>query len=111
MTIWRLVKIALWAVLALILIQFAISNRTPIMVGIWPIPYFLEIPAYSLLFAGIFIGLFMAALVTGWLRLQGFTKRRQLERQTKQMAADLTTSQELAHSAVQKNAVNQSKEQ
>ena len=69
MALWRFVKIALWGLLALFLIQFAISNRTPLMVGVWPFPYFVELPAYSLLFIGIFIGLFCAAMVTGWLRL------------------------------------------
>lgn len=94
---WIICRRLLWLVFALILILFAINNRQPIVLSVEPLGFMPPMPAYLLLFLGIFIGVVAAAGVTGWLRLQGFAKRRKAERRTDYLEGQVSALAEDAH--------------
>ncbi len=94
---WIICRRLLWLAFALILILFAINNRQPIVLSVEPLGFMPPMPAYLLLFLGIFIGVVAAAGVTGWLRLQGFAKRRKAERRTDYLEGQVSALAEDAH--------------
>lgn len=93
----NIVRRLLWAALALLLIFFSINNRQEITISLEPLGFLPPLPAYALLFAGIFIGLIAAAGVTGWLRLQGFAARRKAERRSQYLEGQVSALSEDAH--------------
>lgn len=97
----KVIRFILWGLMGLFLIWFAISNRTPVMLGLSWTTLFVEATVYSVFFAGILFGLVIAGTVTGWLRLKGFAARRQAERRAKALENDLDTLAEAAHTTVQ----------
>lgn len=95
--LWKILLRLMWVSLALLLIVFSINNRQPIVVSLEPLGFLPPLPAYALLFAGIFIGLAAAAGVTGWLRLQGFAARRKAERRSQYLENQVSALSEDAH--------------
>lgn len=95
--LWKFLRRLAWALLALVLIVFSVNNRQPITVSLEPIGFLPPMPAYVLVFVGIFIGLIAAAAVTGWLRLQGFAARRKAERRTQYLEGQVSALSEDAH--------------
>jgi len=76
-----LIRRLFWILLGVFLIFFSVNNRTAIDLVFEPFDFIVPgVPAFWLLFIGIFIGLILAATVTGWIRLKGFARRRQAER-------------------------------
>ncbi|UTW58924.1 LapA family protein [Kordiimonas sp. SCSIO 12603] len=75
-----LIRRLFWLLIGLALVFFAVNNRTMVQISFEPFWSGFSMPLYLLLFIGIFIGLLVSAFVTGWLRLEGFTKRRKAER-------------------------------
>jgi lipopolysaccharide assembly protein A len=80
-------RAAFWlvtAVAASVLVPFAVTNRAPVSLGLWPLPFLLETPVYLLvlltLLAGIIIG-----VAGAW--LAGHRLRRELRRQRRHVAA------------------------
>lgn len=94
---WKFLRRAAWFVFGVLLIMFAINNRQPVVLSLEPIGFTPPIPAYLILFLGIFIGLAAAAGVTGWLRLQGFARRRKAERRTSYLEGQVSALAEDAH--------------
>ncbi len=94
---WKFARRVCWIVFGLLLVWFAVSNRQPIILSLEPLGFLPAIPAYLLLFVGIFVGLFAAAGVTGWLRLKGFAKRRKAERRTDYLEGQVSALAEDAH--------------
>lgn len=92
-----LIRRIVWLVLGIALIIFAINNRQITEISLAPLPYALPVPVWTVLFAGIFIGLVIAALVTGWLRLKGFTERRKAERRADYLDSQVTAMAEDTH--------------
>ncbi len=50
--------------LAVVLIVFAVSNRGPIAINLWPVPVSVEIPLFILLFAVLTIGVVWGGVAT-----------------------------------------------
>lgn len=96
-SLWIFLKRVLWVLFAVLLIFFAVNNRQDIVISLEPFGYLAPMPAFWLLFAGIFIGLAAAASVTGWLRLQGFAKRRKAERRASYLEEQVSALAEDAH--------------
>lgn len=92
-----LIRRLLWLVGGIALVIFAVSNRQIIEISIAPLPYALSVPVWGVLFAGIFIGLIVSAFVTGWLRLQSFTKRRKAERRADYLDSQMSAMAEDTH--------------
>jgi len=94
-----LIRRLFWIFLGLALVFFSVNNRTPISLSFEPFDFSVPIPVYGLLFAGVFIGLLLAAGATGWLRLKGFAKRRKAERRATYLEDQVTALAEDAHKA------------
>lgn len=86
----RTVRLTLWILFSVFIIALAVLNRHT--VDVWLLPgSTLPLPLFLVFFAGIFVGLIAAALVTGWLRLKSFTSKRQAERSERRTLGELDT--------------------
>ncbi len=88
-----------WLLLAAALVIFSINNRSWLPLSFEPFGFSFELPVYGILFLGIFIGLLVAAGVTGWLRLKGLAARRQAERRAGYLEDQVSALSEDAHKA------------
>jgi len=77
---------------AAVLIPFALSNREPISLGLWPLPFFVDLPLYLLVLSLLLAGFVIGAAAT-W--IGGRRKRRELRRGRRRVEAlerELTTA-------------------
>lgn len=77
-----LINAILAAIVGLIVVLFAVSNRAAATVEIWPLPYQLSLPLYALILLAVLIG-FFAGLAAAW--LIGGARRREHRRLRKQL--------------------------
>jgi uncharacterized integral membrane protein len=89
----RILNSLLAVVVAVLVVLFAVSNRAPVVVEIWPFPYQLELGLYALILFAVFVG-FLAGLITAW--LTGGKRRRELKALRKE-TRDLQASLARAH--------------
>ncbi|WP_374762983.1 hypothetical protein [Yunchengibacter salinarum] len=85
-----------WLVLGVALVAFSVVNREAVPLAI-PFVGSLAVPLFLIFYAGIFFGLLVAGLITGWLRLKGFTRRRQAERRARHLEKQVGDLSEDAH--------------
>ena len=77
-------KIVLWILgtaIAMATISFAISNRIPVNIDVWPLPFKLTVDLYAIVFISI-LGGFVAGSMVAWLaglRLRRSVRRQKLE--------------------------------
>lgn len=95
--IWKFLRRLSWFVFAVLLIFFAVNNRQGVVLSLEPFGFLPPVPVFLIFFAGIFVGLIAAAGVTGWLRLEGFTKRRKAERRASYLEEQVSALSEDAH--------------
>jgi uncharacterized integral membrane protein len=92
-------KILWWVVLALValvLIFFAIANRQTVSLGFWPLPAAVELPLYLVVLGTLVIGFFAGQFVT-W--VGGWRWRREARRSRERIA---TLERELEAERVQR---------
>ena len=80
-------------VVAGILSLFAASNREPVSIGLWPLPYLVDAPVYLALFVALLIGLVVGA-AAAWIK--GRRHRRELRlcrRRNEALARELAATQ------------------
>ncbi|GHF13219.1 hypothetical protein GCM10017044_04000 [Kordiimonas sediminis] len=82
---------------ALVLVVFSVSNRSVVDIGFYPFDTLVALPVYLVLFAGIFLGLLVAASVSSYFRLRGFAQRRKAERRATELEKQVTEMSEDAH--------------
>lgn len=70
------------ALVALLVILFAVSNRQPVAVELWPFPYQLALSLYAVILLAVLLG-FIAGAIGLW--LVGAAKRRELRRLRRQV--------------------------
>jgi uncharacterized integral membrane protein len=85
------------AVVAVLLILFAVSNREVASVGLWPLPVTLELPLYIVVLGSLVIG-FLAGQVVTW--IGGWRWRREARRSRERIA---TLERELDAEREQRN--------
>ena len=76
-----------WAVIlivAAVLGLFATSNRDPVSLGLWPLPFLVGLPLYLVIFGAVIVG-FLTGLFAAW--AAGRHPRRQLRRCRKRSEA------------------------
>ena len=76
-----------WAatlVAAALLIPFAVSNRQPVSLGFWPLPFLVDLPLYLLVLLLLLVG-FVCGAAAIW--LAGGRKRRELRRRHRRVEA------------------------
>jgi uncharacterized integral membrane protein len=74
-----------------LLIPFAVSNRAPISLGLWPLPFLVDLPLYLLvlllLLVGFVIGVGVAWLAGGRTRRESRRRRRRVEALERELVA------------------------
>ena len=87
----RIVYQAVFLVVAIFLILFAVSNRETVSVGLWPLPFLADVPLYLLCFLtlsfGALIGVGAALITRGRDRRELRTRRRRIESLERELAA------------------------
>jgi len=71
-------------VIAIFLILFAVSNRDTVSVGLWPLPFLVDVPLYMLSFLSLAIGA-LIGVATAW--MTGHRKRRELSVRRRRIGA------------------------
>jgi len=97
----RIVYRAVFLVVAVFLILFAVSNRESVSVALWPLPFLADLPLYFLCFLSLVVGALIGSLAA-WIarrrdRRELRARRRQIEALERELTA--TQSQLDAHSA------------
>jgi uncharacterized integral membrane protein len=80
-------KLLFWVVIALVaavLALFAASNREAVALGLWPLPFVLDLPLYLAILAALLIG-FIAGALSAWLAAR--RRRREGRRRGRRIAA------------------------
>ncbi len=81
-------------VIGAVVILFAVSNRTPVTLDFWPLPFFLPTPLYLVVLAAAFLGFIFGGLVA-WISAGSARGRaRREKRRASNLEKDLTTLQE-----------------
>ena len=80
-------KILFWLfvlIVALVLAMFAVSNRESVALGLWPVPFLIEIPLYVAVLAALAIG-FLIGEFAAW--IAGSRWRREARRHARRIAS------------------------
>jgi uncharacterized integral membrane protein len=91
----RILTSFLAAVLALLIVLFAVSNRAPVEITLWPLPFQVSLGVYAVTLIAVLFG-FLVGLVTAW--LHGAPQRRE-RRRLRAQVRDLEKSLALAKEA------------
>ena len=89
----RILYRAVFLVIAIVLILFAVSNRETVSVGFWPLPFLVDVPLYLLSFLSLAIGALIGA-AAAW--MAGRRNRRELRSRGRRIEAlerELTATQ------------------
>jgi putative membrane protein len=76
---WTLVALA-----AALLAVFAVSNRESVALGLWPLPFAIDLPLYLLVLLPLLAG-FLAGKFAGW--IAGARRRRELRHRRRRIGA------------------------
>ena len=80
----RVVYAPLTLVCAVLLVLFAVSNRQTAQLGLWPLPFLVELPVYLLVLLALFAGFVVGAIIA---RIAGHRARRELRRDRRRVEA------------------------
>jgi lipopolysaccharide assembly protein A len=89
----RILFRAVFLVIAITLILFAVSNRETVSVGFWPLPFLADLPLYLLCFLSLLIGA-LIGVAAAW--IAGHRNRRELSARRRRIEAlerELTATQ------------------
>jgi len=79
-------KLLFWIVVALVaavLALFAMSNREAVALGVWPLPFELDLPLYLAILIALLIG-FVSGVLNAW--IAGRSRRRENRRRGRRIA-------------------------
>lgn len=89
-------RVLYWAavlVIAGILSLFAASNREPVSIGLWPLPYLVDAPVYLAVFVALLIGLLIGA-AAAWIKGHRYRREmRRCRRRNEALARELAATQ------------------
>jgi len=80
-------KILFWIfvlLVALVLALFAVSNRESVALGLWPVPFLVEIPLYVAMLAALSVG-FVLGELAAW--IAGRQRRRDARQRRRRLAS------------------------
>ncbi len=88
----RLTRFLFWLIalpLAVLLVVFALSNRQPLTLGLWPLPDGFAVPAYAAVLLPLLIGLVAGMLVGAARRMAAQARASALARRVSSLERDL----------------------
>jgi uncharacterized integral membrane protein len=83
----RILYRAVFLVIAIVLILFAVSNRETVSVGFWPLPFLADVPLYLLCFMSLLIGVAAAWMAGHRNRGELSARRRRIEALERELMA------------------------
>src|SRR5579871_4525115 len=96
-------KVVFWFVVALVaavLALFAAGNREPVALGLWPLPFVVQLPLYLAVLGGLAVG-FAVGAVAAWLGgRDGRREARRRARRIRVLERELADTQAQLPSAV-----------
>ncbi|MEX0809880.1 MAG: lipopolysaccharide assembly protein LapA domain-containing protein [Dongiaceae bacterium] len=88
--------------IAVVAVLFAVMNRAPVTIDLWPLPWRIEAPAFLILLGSLVVGLLIGLLLS-WLTGGNRRRRaRQLAHENERLAAEL---RELRRQAAERSRV------
>jgi len=78
----KLINSIIAAIVALLVILFAVSNLEQVAVRLWPFPYQLDLALYAVILLAVLLG-FIAGIIGSW--LAGSRRRRETKRLRRQV--------------------------
>jgi uncharacterized integral membrane protein len=78
----RIVNSVIAIVVALVVVLFAVSNRTEVDITLWPLPYQVTVGTYAVVLLAVLVG-FVAGLIAAW--MAGGAARRERRRLRKEV--------------------------
>lgn len=93
-------KALLAVIFAIAVTLFAVSNRNPVTIELWPLPHTVMIDLYAAILLGVLVG-FIAGMIAAW--FAGAAKRRALrdgKRQIRDLERDLANAKAKAETPV-----------
>jgi lipopolysaccharide assembly protein A len=83
---------------------FAVSNREPVSLGFWPLPFLVDVPLYLTVFLALLCGFVVGAIAA---RVRGRVRRRELRRcrrRNEALARELAATQSQLAGEAQANS-------
>jgi uncharacterized integral membrane protein len=80
----RILYRAIFLVIAIFLILFAVSNRETVSIGLWPLPFLADVPLYLLCFLSLLVGT-LIGVAAAW--IAGHRNRRELSARHRRIEA------------------------
>ena len=82
-------------VVAILLVLFAVTNRTEVDVGLWPFPVQVTLGLYAVILLAVLVG-FMAGVIGAWMTGAGQRReRKRLRAQVRELEQNLADAQRL----------------
>lgn len=81
----------LLGLLAAVLIVFALANRAPVAVSLWPFRYEAELPLFFVFFVGLFVGLALAGLLLALKSVRHHFELRKTRKEKSEITGRLAT--------------------
>src|SRR6185437_10838484 len=86
---WRLLLV----LLAVVLVDFAVTNRQRVELGLWPLPDVAEVPLYLVVLGGL-LGGFLAGEVAAWIAARHWRQEaRQARRRIAALESELAAAE------------------
>lgn len=82
-------KLVLWLLTApvgVVVVLFAVSNRGPVTLEMWPLPFKIDVPLFTVGLGGLFLG-FLWGAVTSWYSSGGTRKKARDAARSARLAA------------------------
>ena len=100
----RILGGALGALMAIILILFAISNRTPVTLGLEPLPFVLDAPLYAAVLVAFVVGFLAAGITAFVVGGRGRRTRRHAVAEAKRLREEVAALKEAARAEAEARA-------
>jgi uncharacterized integral membrane protein len=84
-----MIRIVIAAPFLALMVLFALSNPTPVKLGIWPTDYQIEVPISLAILAGLGVGFFFGALALWVSAVAAKARARRAERKVRQLQAEI----------------------
>jgi uncharacterized integral membrane protein len=85
-----MIRIIVAAPFLAVMVLFALSNPTPVKLGIWPTDYMIEVPISLAILAGTGVGFFLGALLLWVSAVASKARARRAERQVRNLRGEVT---------------------
>ena len=96
----RVLAWAIAAIVALVVIAFAVANRGPVTISVEPFPYRLDIPVWALAVGALLVGFLSGALVRWLLDHKARRMARRGRRRTRALEQELAGARQKLDEAV-----------